>query len=346
MTAAALCLCTLSASACLESPYPDRWDHDGDGHANIDDCEPWDAEVHPGTYEDCTDGVDNDCNGATDGWDHTCGQLSSTAGWIEVSAGGYASCALWEDGEASCWGLYDVTVAPEGPFEQISAGGYHVCGLTSEGEVLCWGWENGGRIEAPQGNFVELEAGTTASCAITASGEISCWGGGLEGPPAGTGYHGLAYAEHGCVLDVSGLATCWDCIESNPACEPPATELTQVAIGQQHTCGLERASGAMTCWGRLPEGLYGYEDERFVQIAVSSDDFQTCGLREDGSLRCFGGEALLEGTLLDTLAPTGSFQQLSVGDYHACALTDEGATSGEGFVRCWGNGQYGQLAAP
>jgi len=53
------------------------WDADGDGYTDPecggDDCDDGDFDVHPNAIEDCTDGVDNDCDGAVDAEDEDCG---------------------------------------------------------------------------------------------------------------------------------------------------------------------------------------------------------------------------------------------------------------------------------
>ena len=52
---------------------PPCTDADGDGACATDDCDDSNAAVHPGATEVCDNGIDDDCNGATDSADATCG---------------------------------------------------------------------------------------------------------------------------------------------------------------------------------------------------------------------------------------------------------------------------------
>ena len=53
----------LAFIGCEDDPL--RYDYDGDGWANWEDCDPYDPEVYPGAPEQC-DGKDNNCNGLID----------------------------------------------------------------------------------------------------------------------------------------------------------------------------------------------------------------------------------------------------------------------------------------
>ena len=50
--------------------------------------------------------------------------------YVGISAGGYHSCAVREDGGLSCWGFgwAGQTNAPPGRYRQVSAGVHHSCG--------------------------------------------------------------------------------------------------------------------------------------------------------------------------------------------------------------------------
>ena len=68
---------------------------------------------------------------------------------------------------------------------------------------------------------------------------------------------------------------------------PPEREtFTDISSGHYHTCGL-REDGSVACWGDNDYGAASPpEGETFTTI--SSGMGHTCGLREDGSARCWG----------------------------------------------------------
>jgi hypothetical protein len=66
-------------AACYGSPYvldtktdSGITDVDGDGFDSIDDCDDGDADIYPGAAEDCSDGIDNDCDELIDADDPDC----------------------------------------------------------------------------------------------------------------------------------------------------------------------------------------------------------------------------------------------------------------------------------
>ena len=66
---ALLVLCLAPATGCRN---PELFDYDGDGVVDADDCAPQDSLIFPGADEDCSDGLDNDCDGDVDAVDDDC----------------------------------------------------------------------------------------------------------------------------------------------------------------------------------------------------------------------------------------------------------------------------------
>jgi hypothetical protein len=75
--AAPLLLLLIGCSRGLDTATPDSTadgvtDQDSDGHPVADDCDDENENVHPDAVEDCTNEVDDDCDGAVDYDDTDC----------------------------------------------------------------------------------------------------------------------------------------------------------------------------------------------------------------------------------------------------------------------------------
>ncbi len=68
------------------APPPADEDGDRDGWTQDEDCNDGEARVNPGLLEDCTDGLDNDCDGYADDLDADC--VSDDSGCAVVPAPG------------------------------------------------------------------------------------------------------------------------------------------------------------------------------------------------------------------------------------------------------------------
>jgi alpha-tubulin suppressor-like RCC1 family protein len=141
---------------------------------------------------------------------------------------------------------------------------------------------------------------------------------------------------------------------------PAATAgvLPRLAAGQEHSCALDTA-GAAFCWGANWGGQLGDGTTRdpalspvrvsggHAFIALAAGSAHTCGLKTDGSLHCWGNNAYGQlgiGTTASAAVPVRvpapdarRFVAVAAGDYHTCAITDDGT------AYCWGSQLAGEL---
>ena len=105
---------------------------------------------------------------------------------------------------------------------------------------------------------------------------------------------------------------------------PDDTQFTQIAAGWHHACGLQ-ADGSVLCWGNNRSGSLGIPAGLNLSRISAGLNF-TCGLRDDGAIACWG-----ENEAGQASPPNGSFDDVTAGQNHACALDD-------GALICWGKG--------
>jgi alpha-tubulin suppressor-like RCC1 family protein len=236
-----------------------------------------------------------------------------------IAAGGGSAaprtCVLSSAGGAKCWGANwfgqlgdgtstssDTPVDVSGLLSGVTAvatGGYHTCALTSTGGVTCWG-TNG---------FGQLGDGTTTNRSTP--------------------------------VDVVG----------------PTAGVVAIAAGRQHTCALT-TGGGVTCWGRNDRGQLGdgTAATRRTPVdvlgltsgvsAIAAREDETCAVTAGGGVKCWGynGNGQLgDGTTanrtiaVDVVGLASGVTAISVGGWHACALTFAGD------AWCWGYNGDGQL---
>jgi alpha-tubulin suppressor-like RCC1 family protein len=284
-----------------------------------------------------------------------------------ISAGGDHTCAVTSAGGAKCWGNgefgdlgdgtetnkttpVDVSGLSSG-VTAISAGSVHTCALTSAGGAKCWGNDEFGElgdgtatnkttpveVSGLSSGVAAITTGEVDTCAVTSAGGAKCWGYNEYGE-LGDGTTGPETDEP---EEVSGLTS----------------GVAAISAGEFHTCAVTSAGGA-TCWGGNEGGDLGDGTERNRTtpvdvsglssgvVAISAGGGQTCALTTAGGVECWGQNdsgQLGDGTTTDRTTPvdvTGlasGVVAISTGQNHTCALTSAGG------VKCWGNGEHGQL---
>jgi len=259
----------------------------------------------------------------------------------------------------------------------ISAGYAHTCVLTRAGGVKCWGMNDSGQlglgnIYGPEyclnnvpcsklplevlnfsSRIAMISAGAFHACALTGGGGLKCWGDNAFGQLGDE-----TTTPRGFPDDVSGLVS----------------GITRVSSGSYHVCAVTGA-GAVRCWGLndfgqlgtdpnsgpqsctssllscspTPITVQGFPSEFTSVVTVSAGGLHSCALNYQGGAQCWGSnyygqlgngsyDAYKSSPVYVTLAlGTGGIQSISTGDNHTCAVTTGGA------LRCWGEGDLGQI---
>ncbi|MEM9190489.1 MAG: hypothetical protein AAGF12_14990 [Myxococcota bacterium] len=129
-----------------------------------------------------------------------------------------------------------------------------------------------------------------------------------------------------------------------------------VAAGYDHSCAIGRG-GRLLCWGNNEEGQVGdgtFGEDRPAPtsvvrpvsgwVAVSTEEFTTCGIQGNGDLYCWGsgqrgqlGQGDQTRRPEPTRVPIEGVVDVDVGRNHVCAIDNRGA------LYCWGANNEGTL---
>jgi alpha-tubulin suppressor-like RCC1 family protein len=234
---------------------------------------------------------------------------------------------------------------------QIISGGFrYMCALTqTNGTVKCWGagpesgFGSGGTGSAlPKDtinltNVFALASGYQHNCALRSDGAVWCWGRNNDSALADSSISNVLTPQV-----FAGFGGPMIGLHTGPA--------------SNHTCAISPSFGAK-CWGKNTSGQLGNgtfvstpvpQDVNGVELIqkIATGSNSTCAITLGGALKCWGyngnGE-LGDGTGRDSRSPVqviglaAGVVDVAMGRAHACALLATGA------VKCWGEGQEGQL---
>ena len=289
-------------------------------------------------------------------------QVGEDTDWESVSAGGWQSCGVRDDGTLWCWGRnWDgqlgvgdesdrdtpTQVGEDTDWESVSSGITHACGVREDSTLWCWGRGNDGRLglgdesdrDTPQqvgddADWKSVSSGEGHTCGVQDDGTLWCWGAGLFGR--------LGQGD-----DESNRDT--------PTQVAQDTDWKSVSSGAFHTCGV-RQDSTLWCWGSGLGGRLGLGDESDRNTpqqveddteweSVSAGGAHTCGVRQDSTLWCWGigsSGRLGLGDESDRYTPTQvgettQWDSVSAGTSHTHAIR----TTGAGWS--WGTNGNGRL---
>jgi len=209
---------------------------------------------------------------------------------------------------------------------------------------------------------IGAEGGDSAMTGAGAGGPLAAGGAGSGGEIGLLAGNQLALGtEFGCGIDDAQRIQCWGSDDQKTGqIQPPDGVYLQIRAGDQTACAV-RSGDFFDCWGasagvsigtdtldlgvvggqtcllRADKSIRCFGPSTNPAVGSKPGPFRRvgagggfgCGLNEDATLLCWGSDAhgIVSGL------PAGEFLDLSTGVYHACAIKKDDRT-----VVCWGAG--------
>lgn len=323
-------------------------------------CSPW-SVCSPGTYVAAsgTASSDRTCTACPTGTITTMENAATCRARVaSLATGTVHQCALFDDGQVSCWGYnYSGQLGSPGPTNptpipvpgilgatSIAAFWTHVCVVMPDRTARCWGSNTAGQVgngsvdaavSSPTNveglsDVSEIATGRLHTCARLGNGTVQCWG-------------DNAYGQLGDGTTTARLA---------PVTVAGLSGVVQIAVGDSFSCA-RLETGTVQCWGMNGSGQLGdgTTTDRATPVPVASltdvADFGVgrahgCARLASGNIACWGhnlygqvGDGSGVSRATPVTLPTSAAKSLTVGNSTNCL------TSTEGVVTCWGrNASY------
>jgi alpha-tubulin suppressor-like RCC1 family protein len=235
----------------------------------------------------------------------------------------------------------------------VRANEWFTCARRATGEIWCWGDNTYGQLGlASKGtdqllpksvstltDSAGIDLGAFHACSWRPTGQVSCWG--------------LSADHQTGQTSVADITT--------PTLVTGLSGAAQVAAGGYHSCARTQV-GTVLCWGidtngqlgdgtigvarAAPQPVVGFDKPHtYTSMDLAAGGFHNV-LARDGEIWCWGlnqdGQLGVGTTGASKPTPVqvkslGGVAQVTAGDWHSCALKDDGT------AWCWGRNSSGQL---
>ncbi len=286
--------------------------------------------------------------------------------WKQIAPGNDYTCGITQDDDLYCWGRsfwgqtgtsqsetndgvhVPTQVVQGGKWKDIATGTEHTCGIKTDGTLWCWGTNYSGQLGVGEqgdlksrpikvatdiADWVSVDVDYQQSCAIRSTGAMYCFG--------------RLYNEE----------FNFDQFKKEPVPVFEGTTWKAIALGQEYRCGVQSDDG-LYCWGKNNDGQLGFGQrnanyKKMQRIGsdtwkqVAAGELHTCGVTLSGELYCWGyqqggrlgnGKNVKEHALTpQKIGDHNNWISVSVGEWHTCALNQEGE------IYCFGTNDYGQV---
>lgn len=288
------------------------------------------------------------------------------ASWKLIAPGNDYTCGITQDDDLLCWGRsfwgqtgtsqsdtnegvhVPTPVVQGGKWKDIATGTEHTCGIKTDGTLWCWGTNYSGQLGigemgSPKSrpiavatditDWVSVDVDYQQTCAIRSTGALYCFG---------RLYNEQFY---------------FDEFKKEPVPVFEDTSWKSIALGEDYRCGVQADDG-LYCWGENGDGQLGFGErnagyQKMQRIGsdtwkqVAAGELHTCGVTLGGELYCWGyqqggrignGKNIKEHALTpQKIGNESNWHSVSVGEWHTCALNQEGE------IYCFGTNDYGQV---
>ncbi|HOB70761.1 MAG TPA: hypothetical protein PKM18_03140, partial [bacterium] len=297
--------------------------------------------------------------------------------WLEIAAGAFHTCGIKKDKKLYCWGSNRFGEIGDGKkttsdenndrnipvkvnddeWIAVTAGYYHTCAIKTDDTLYCWGLNVFGQLglgdemtgdalipaKLNDDKWISVTAGGLHTCGINKDNNLYCWGKNSFGEVGdGTNENRFISTKIG------------------------NDKWKSVSAGHSHSCGIN-IDGRIYCWGdnilaKIGDGtetVYGEEltilwnNNKNIPVKISNEFWasvnaggsHTCGIHEDKSLYCWGGNNAGQAgdgkngyeRYVPTKINDDKWNFITTGSEHTCCVKSDGN------LYCWGLNSNGQI---